>query len=40
MARKFLDANGSGSLSDAIAGNDYAVTKGADILSNSWGGGG
>ncbi len=40
MALKFLDANGSGSLSDAIAGIDYAVTKGADILSNSWGGGG
>jgi hypothetical protein len=40
MALKFLDASGSGSLSDAIAGIDYGVSKGADILSNSWGGGG
>lgn len=40
MALKFLDASGSGSLSDAIAGIDYAVSKGANILSNSWGGGG
>lgn len=40
MALKFLDADGSGSLSDAIAGIDYAVGQRADILSNSWGGGG
>ncbi len=40
MALKFLDAGGSGSSSDAIACVDFAVSKGARILSNSWGGGG
>lgn len=40
MALKFLDASGSGSSSDAIACIDFAVGKGAQILSNSWGGGG
>ena len=40
MALKFLDASGSGSSSDAIKCIDYAIAKGARILSNSWGGGG
>jgi hypothetical protein len=40
MALKFLDAGGSGSLSDAIEGIDYGVRMGVDILNNSWGGGG
>lgn len=39
MACKFLDSNGSGYIEDAIECVDYAVNKGADILSNSWGGG-
>ncbi len=40
MACKFLASNGSGSTSDAITCIDFARTKGAHILSNSWGGGG
>lgn len=40
MALKFLAANGSGTTSDAITCIDYAVAHGAQILSNSWGGGG
>jgi subtilisin family serine protease len=50
MGIKFLDANGSGSLADAIKGIDFAIqakrafaaTGGATVrvLSNSWGGGG
>jgi len=50
MGIKFLDANGSGSLADAIKGMDFAIqakrafaaTAGANVrvLSNSWGGGG
>jgi subtilisin family serine protease len=40
MALKFLDSNGSGSTSDAIACIQYAITNGAHIMSNSWGGGG
>lgn len=40
MACKFLAANGSGSISDAIECMNYAVAKGAHVLSNSWGGGG
>lgn len=40
MAVKFLDANGSGSLENAIKGIDYATKMGAKIMSNSWGGGG
>ena len=39
MALKFLAANGSGSLSGAIECIDYAISKGAMIMSNSWGGG-
>ncbi|MEI6070304.1 MAG: S8 family serine peptidase [Verrucomicrobiae bacterium] len=40
MACKFLSATGSGVDSDAVRCIDYARTKGAKILSNSWGGGG
>jgi subtilisin family serine protease len=40
MACKFLDANGSGSTSDAIECINFAVTEGARVLNNSWGGGG
>lgn len=40
MALKFLNKNGSGTTSDAIECIDYAIAEGADILSNSWGGGG
>lgn len=40
MAVKFLNSFGSGFTSDAIAGIDYAVANGAEILNNSWGGGG
>ncbi len=40
MGLKFLDANGSGFTSDAIGAIDYAVTMGAHVLNNSWGGGG
>eukprot|EP00928_Gymnodinium_smaydae_P091750 TRINITY_DN7548_c0_g1_i1.p1 TRINITY_DN7548_c0_g1~~TRINITY_DN7548_c0_g1_i1.p1 ORF type:complete len:1237 (+),score=289.09 TRINITY_DN7548_c0_g1_i1:154-3711(+) len=38
MALKFLDADGSGTISDAISALDYAVAHGAWITSNSWGG--
>ena len=40
MALKFLDASGSGYLSDAIRALDYAVANGARLSNNSWGGGG
>jgi subtilisin family serine protease len=40
MAVKFLSDGGSGSTSDAIDAVVYAVDNGAQILSNSWGGGG
>ncbi len=40
MPVKFLSANGSGFLSDAVRAIDYARNNGAHILSNSWGGGG
>jgi len=39
MALKFLDASGDGSTADAISCIEYAVEKGARVLSNSWGGG-
>jgi len=39
MTLKFLSASGSGALSDAIICINYAVANGADLLSNSWGGG-
>ncbi|WP_442889866.1 S8 family peptidase [Congregicoccus parvus] len=38
MALKFLPASGGGSTSDAIECIQYAVAKGAHVLSNSWGG--
>ena len=37
MGLKFLDAQGSGSTSDAIRALDYAVANGATISNNSWG---
>ena len=40
MALKFLDASGSGALSDAISAIDYARQNGAKIINASWGGGG
>lgn len=40
MGAKFLDANGSGTLENAIKAIDYTTKMGARILSNSWGGGG
>ena len=40
MALKFLcAADGSGTTADAIRAVEYAVTNGAHILNNSWGGG-
>lgn len=40
MGIKFLSAAGGGTLADAIKSIDYATQMGADIMSNSWGGGG
>jgi subtilisin family serine protease len=40
MACKFLDNSGSGYTSDAIDCINFAVSKGARVLNNSWGGGG
>ncbi len=40
MALKFLGADGSGYSTDAVTAFYYAVNNGADIVSNSWGGGG
>ena len=40
MGVKFLSGSGSGSLDGALNGIDYAVSMGAKVLSNSWGGGG
>ncbi len=40
MGVKFLSASGSGSLDGALKAIDYATSKGARIMSNSWGGGG
>jgi subtilisin family serine protease len=37
---KFLSAGGSGSTAGAIASVQYAITIGARLTSNSWGGGG
>ena len=38
MAVKFLSGQGSGTTADAIKSIDYAVSRGAKVLSNSWGG--
>jgi subtilisin family serine protease/subtilisin-like proprotein convertase family protein len=40
MPVKFLNASGSGSLSNAVLALNYAVNNGASISNNSWGGGG
>ncbi len=40
MGLKFLNADGGGNLSDAIKCIDYAIAKGAHIISGSYGGGG
>ena len=40
MALKFMDATGSGNLSDAVAAIDYARVNGAKVINASWGGGG
>ena len=40
MPVKFLDATGSGTTSNAVLSVDFAVAHGAQVLSNSWGGGG
>lgn len=40
MGVKFLDAEGSGSLEDAVKAIAYANKMGAKVMSNSWGGGG
>ena len=40
MALKFLDASGFGTTFDAIQAVEYATMMGADLTSNSWGGGG
>jgi subtilisin family serine protease len=38
MPLKFIASNGEGYDSDAVEAIEYAIAKGADILSNSWGG--
>jgi subtilisin family serine protease len=38
MAVKFLNGSGSGSTSAAIKAIDYAISRGAKVLNNSWGG--
>lgn len=40
MAVKFLCQDGSGTTADAIQAIQYALSMGADILNNSWGGAG
>ena len=40
MALKFLNYRGYGSSADAMHAVDYAISNGAKILSNSWGGAG
>lgn len=37
---KFLDASGRGNTESAVGAVEYATTVGADMTSNSWGGGG
>jgi subtilisin family serine protease len=38
MGVKFLSGRGSGTTADAVKSIDYAINKGAKVLSNSWGG--
>ncbi|HET9482029.1 MAG TPA: S8 family serine peptidase, partial [Candidatus Polarisedimenticolia bacterium] len=40
MGLKFLSASGSGSTANAVRAVNYATQMGADLTSNSWGGGG
>ncbi len=40
MGLKFLDSSGSGSTSNAITCLEWAIDHGANLTSNSWGGGG
>ena len=40
MGLKFLDAGGSGAISDAVDCVNYATDMGVHLTSNSWGGGG
>ncbi len=40
MPLKFLDQNGAGSTSAAVEAIHYAINNGAQVLNNSWGGGG
>ncbi len=40
MGVKFLSSSGSGTLEGAVKAIKYAVDNGANVLSNSWGGGG
>ncbi|HLB59166.1 MAG TPA: S8 family peptidase, partial [Bdellovibrionota bacterium] len=39
MALKFLNKDGEGYVSDAIRAVSYAISMGAKVLNNSWGGG-
>lgn len=39
VAIKFLSDSGSGEAIDAIAAIDYAIKRGVNVMSNSWGGG-
>lgn len=39
-AIKFLGANGSGSVFDAVRGIEYGISQGVDIINGSFGGGG
>ena len=38
MAVRFLNGQGKGGTSDAIKAIDYAISRGAKVLNNSWGG--
>ena len=40
MPLRFLDTFGFGSTADAIMAIEYATAMGADVINNSWGGGG
>lgn len=40
MGLKFLSGDGGGYTADAVSALEYAIAKGADLTSNSWGGGG
>jgi thermitase len=40
LAIKFLTDQGGGNLDDALLAIDYAVARGVNVMSNSWGGGG